>query len=136
SLPGEGTVQVAAASDAGAVCGVNVGRDLEGLDPGRDEEDRSSEDIPRRQVATLWQTTIKERRMRSRGGSARSFAIRHLDDLTVFFIVVDLTIAVLAGTMGVRPLVVADPVPCRDPIDDFHDASKLGVGPCGDPEMA
>ena len=42
-VPGEGAVQVAATADAGAVRGVDAGRDLEGMDSARGEGRRSRE---------------------------------------------------------------------------------------------
>src|SRR5512132_2511958 len=48
-VPGEGAVQVEAPADTGPVRGVDAGWDLEGMDPGRDKEDRSVENSPVRQ---------------------------------------------------------------------------------------
>ena len=65
-VPGEGAVQVAAAADAGAVRGVDAGRDLERMDPGREDEGRGSGSGRLRHVATPVQTTIKPGRMSAR----------------------------------------------------------------------
>ena len=74
-LAGEGEVQMAGPSDAGAVRGVDAGWNLEGVDAGPDDNERKSKSARGRQIATPIRPTVKARRMRSRWCSARSLPL-------------------------------------------------------------
>ncbi|MGC8640166.1 MAG: hypothetical protein ACP5XB_09855 [Isosphaeraceae bacterium] len=83
---------------------------------------------------TSWSRPYPGERHLPHEGAQETPTVAHIDRLTFFILVMDLTIAIAAAPMGVRALIVTNSMPRGDPIDDFRHAEGFRLDPVGYPE--